>query len=128
MEVSNIDGSVDVDADNGRIVLARITGSIVVNSDNGRVEGTGLSGSSVNAQSDNGRIELAFTDAPDNVVAKSDNGRIEIAVPTVDEGYDITMQSDNGSETSTGLVNDPNSPRVIRAEADNGSITIRSTG
>lgn len=121
------DIDVVVNNDDSRVEVSNIDGNVDVNADNGRVEATGLSGANANAQSDNGRVELTFTEVPDNVVAQSDNGRIDIAVPSVEGGYDITTQSDNGSETTTGLVNNPESPRVIRAEADNGSITVRAT-
>ena len=128
VEVTGIEADVTVDADNGRVTLTDIAGSISVNGNNGSVEATGLSGPSANVEGDNGRIELAFTEPPENVVAKTDNGSVDIAVPPVDEGYDIVTSTGNGSTTTTGLVNDPRSPRVIRAETDNGSITIHSSG
>jgi len=126
--VSNIDGNVEVDADNGRVVLAGVSGTVVVSSDNGRVEGSGLSGPSADVSSDNGRVELSFTAAPERVNASSDNGSIDIALPDVEEGYNVDMNTDNGSEDLIGVANDPTSGRTVIARSDNGSITIRAAG
>jgi hypothetical protein len=124
--VSDIDGSVQISADNGRAELTRVSGSAVVDTDNGRITGVGLTSASVRASADNGRIELTFTEPPSLVDATADNGAIDLAVPPVDGGYDVTTQSDNGSQ-SVDVLDNPSSPRVINAETDNGSITIRST-
>ena len=125
--VSEIEGDVTVNANNGRVELGTIAGTVVVDSDNGRISGTGLTSDSVTATADNGRIELAFTDPPALVDARADNGSVDIAVPSVEGDYDVTTQADNGSE-NVEVTDDPTSSRVIRAETDNGSITIHTSG
>lgn len=88
------------------------------------MEGTDLSGTTADVSADNGRIELAFSEPPDLVVASSDNGSIDIALPPVDGGYRVETAADNGRE-NIEVTDDPASTRVIRANSDNGSITVR---
>jgi len=124
VSVSNLDGTVNIDADNGRVELDAISGPIVASSDNGSVVGTGLSAESVVAGSDNGRVDVAFTEAPATVTATSDNGSVEVAVPNLASGYFVDARADNGSETVT-VVQNPSSRRTITVDADNGSVTVR---
>jgi hypothetical protein len=125
--VSNVDGDLRVESDNGSIELSDISGRITVESDNGRISGRNLINSVTSADTNNGRIELSFSEPPDTVTASGDNGSIEVVVPEIDSGYDVTADTSNGSDEI--LVNDnPESPHKIRLETDNGSITVRSVG
>jgi hypothetical protein len=125
VEVSNVDGEVMIDSDNGAVELDDLSGSVDVDGDNGRIVGTDLSSSVVNVATDNGRIDLAFTQPPEWVEASGDNGSIEVVVPEVESGYDVTADSSRGSDEI--LLNDnPESPLKLRLETDNGSITVRA--
>jgi hypothetical protein len=124
VSVSNLDATVNVDADNGRVELDALRGPILASSDNGSIVGTGLSAESVEVGTDNGRVDLAFTEAPSTVIATTDNGSVEVAVPDLASGYFVDPHTDNGSETIS-VVQNPSSRRTIRIETDNGSITVR---
>jgi DUF4097 and DUF4098 domain-containing protein YvlB len=78
----------------------------------------------VAADSDNGRVSLAFASAPTTVTATSDNGRVEVVVPDTADTYRVDAQTDTGS-TDVGVRTDPTSDRSITAETDNGSVSVR---
>lgn len=124
--LTDIDGDVRLSTDNGRVEMSRLSGSVFARSDNGRIVGSELTSTAVDAESDNGRVELHFLEPPDTVIARSDNGRVEVVVPPVEDNYNVSLHSDNGSE-NLEIAHDPDSARVIVAESDNGSVTVRST-
>ena len=126
VDVSNLDGSVVIDSDNGAVELVDVSGPIEVAGNNGRIVGTELSSTRVDVATDNGRIELLFTDPPDVVIASGDNGSIDIVVPQVEGGYHVTVDTDNGDDDLTAVTNNSDSPRTITAETDNGDVTVAS--
>jgi hypothetical protein len=126
VNISDVDGDIVVDSDNGAVELADIAGSVEVDADNGRIVGTDLTGRSVVAGSNNSRVELTFTEVPDLVRATSDNGSIEITVPPVNGGYNVTADTDNGDLDLSTVNDNPESPRIIDVETNNGDITVRT--
>lgn len=122
--VSDVDGTVNATGQNGRVELARLSGPVVARSDNGRVVGTDLASPTVEAASDNGRIELSFTEPPSSVRATSSNGGVEIVLPDVEDGYAVDADAANGSEDVL-VLNNPASLRTVVAESHNGRITVR---
>lgn len=124
VSVTNVDGDVRIAADSGSAKVSSIGGTLSVDADNGSVVGTDLSGPTAEVSADNGRIELTFSVAPDSVVARSKNGSIDIAVPTAPGAYRVEAGADNGRE-NIDIPVDPSSTRLIRADSDNGSITVR---
>lgn len=126
VDVSNVDGDISIESDNGAIELSSITGSLRLNTNNGRIVGTDLSGPAADVGTDNGSIELRFSAVPDEVIAESNNGSIEIVVPPVEEGYNVTTETDNGSEAIL-VVSSDLSPYGVDVQTNNGDITVRST-
>jgi hypothetical protein len=123
VSVSNVDGDLRVESDNGSIELADISGALTVDSDNGRISGRNLTSAVTNAGSNNGRIELSYSEPPDTVTASGDNGSIEVVVPEIESGYHVTADSANGGDDIV-VNNNPESPHKITLETDNGSITV----
>ena len=124
VDVSNVEGDVVIDSSNGAVELADLSGSIEVEGDNGRVTGTGLLSAVARVDTNNGRIELAFTEPPDSVTANGDNGRITVVVPQIEVGYDVIAETSNGSVDDIDVVDNPESPHKLRLETDNGSIAV----
>ena len=122
--ITNIDGDIDVGTDNGRVELTSVSGAVRVRGDNGRIVGTAVTSATVDVGTDNGAIDLTFAAPPDSVVASTSNGGIEIAVPDVEGGYNVVPPVTDNGRTAVTVVNNPSSPREIRTETDNGSITI----
>ncbi len=113
---------VAIETSNGRIDIEGITGDVDIETNNGAIDGDDLGSAIASAHTDNGRIELAFADAPDDVEVQTDNGRIVVRVP---EGadYAVTADSDNGA-IEIDVTDDPTAERSIRASSDNGAIDV----
>jgi len=117
------DIEVEVDTDNGAIVLEGLAGEIDAHTDNGAVTGDDLVSDDVDVRTDNGRIELRFDHAPASVEARTDNGAIDVLVPDDGTDYDVRADSDNGTVDIDVPHTDGSSHRII-AESDNGRIDI----
>jgi hypothetical protein len=120
---SDLTGVVSLAADNGRVEADRLDGDLRLSSDNGRVTGRDLRSPGVDADSDNGRVELSFAVAPRSVTATSDNGSVDLVVPDDSTAYRVDAASDNGSVT-VGVDQSRDSSRTITALSDNGSIRV----
>jgi len=122
---------VDLSTDNGRVEVYGLTGDVRIDSDNGAIRADGLGPSTVDAHTDNGRVQLSFDDVPDSAVATTDNGSIDIQLPPSDTdgagdstgGYDVDATTDNGG-VDVDVPTDPESTHRITAHSDNGSIEI----
>ncbi len=125
IDVDGLSGPLDLDSDNGSVEVRRASGPLRLSTDNGHVEGTDLRSSTVTADSDNGRVTLAFTAAPTTVVATSDNGSVEVVVPDDGEAYALDLSTDNGSQTEDIRI-DSASPRTITISTENGDATART--
>jgi hypothetical protein len=125
VDVRNVDGDIVIDSDNGRVELADVSGTVVVRGNNGRIVGSDLTSADVDASTDNGGIELEFSDAPDRVRANGNNGSIDIVVPEIEPGYDVIAETDNGRLDLDQINDNPDSPHTITVETDNGGITVR---
>lgn len=122
--VTDMAAGVHASSDNGPVELARVEGDVELHSDNGSVTATGLRSARTTATADNGSVQLEFGDPPRDVVAQSDNGSIDVVVPEVEDLYRVDAQSDNGTVSTSGVGNDPNSERTITATSDNGDVTV----
>ena len=125
IDVDGLSGPLDLDSDNGSVEVRRVSGALRLSTDNGHVEGTDLTSPTVTADSDNGRVTLAFTAAPTTVIATSDNGSVEVVVPDDGEAYALDLSTDNGSRTEDVPV-DSASPRTITISTENGDATART--
>lgn len=125
VELSDVDGDVDLRTDQGRVTLDRVAGDVRADTDQGRVTGTRLAAARVRVGSDQGRVSLAFAASPRRVEARSDQGSVEIVLPD-DEGvaYVTDTTSDQGTVTDP-IRQDPGSDRTITAHSDQGDVTVR---
>ena len=124
LDVSDIDGNVDVASDGGGIDLTRIGGSVHARSDAGGVTAVGLRGDQVTVSSDAGGVRVDFDEEPQSVVATSDAGSVEVVLPRGSAEYKVTADSDAGSVT-TEVDTSPFAERTIVATSDAGSVTVR---
>ncbi len=134
--------AVDLRNENDKVVVRDLSGRVRASSENDTVEAVGLSGdatlistndsvkgrelrtSSMEASSENDKVQLEFVAPPRSVTARSDNGSVEVAVPDDGQPYDVATRSDNGS-VSNDVTIDQTSSRSISARSDNGSVTVR---
>ncbi|MGW0433134.1 hypothetical protein ACWDV4_11410 [Micromonospora sp. NPDC003197] len=88
---------------------------------------TGSRSAEVTTQVTNGGVDLSFAAAPTRVEARSSTGPVKVTLPAGAETYRVTTASDTGTAKSD-VPNDPASPRVINAIAENGNATVRKAG
>lgn len=114
-------------SDDGSVVVVGVQGSLELDSDNGSVRADGVTSADVVATTDNGSVSLVFDRAPTRVLADSDNGSVEIVVPDDGEAYAVRVATGNGSE-QIQLPTDPSSTRSITATTSNGDVRLRTAG
>lgn len=124
LTVRRVDGPVDLQADNGSVEVADVPGDVTIGADNGSITGSRLASATVMADTDNGSITLEFVEPPTTVEARSDNGRVEVVLPDTEDFYNLDITTDNG-EVSRDIRNDPTSSRRITIQTDNGDVTAR---
>ncbi len=120
---TGFDTALTLRSDNGEVIVKDSGGPLDLSSDNGEIVAEGISSKRVKAVSDSGSVRVAFTVVPDRVEAGSDNGEIGLDLPRAT--YSVTARSDNG-DVRVDVPRDPSSPHVVRANSDNGEITLRS--
>ena len=127
IRVTGIDGRVELHSDNGSIRITDVTGDVELSADNGSIDAVGLTSNSVQADSDNGSIDLELRQPPQTVSVSSDNGNIVVVVPRGEETYAVDLSTDNGN-TNNGLSTDVSSDRHVTGSSDNGDVTVRYPG
>ncbi len=124
IELSRVDGPVDIGTSNGPIVLEGVSGSVRASTSNGAITATDLASRDVDLRTSNGRIEVDASQAPERIVARTSNGRIDIALPSDAAPFAVEVSTSNGS-TSIDIRTDPASSQQIDARTSNGDIAIR---
>ena len=119
------DLDVAIDTSNGRIDVDGMTGELDVETDNGAIDVGGAGAVTARAETDNGRVELAFEGTPELVVASSDNGAITVRVPDA-AAFAVDADSDHGA-VEVDERTDPDADHRIDATTDNGAITVQYT-
>ncbi|GHJ25617.1 lipoprotein [Streptomyces hygroscopicus subsp. sporocinereus] len=110
-------------SDNGSVSVSGTSGDLTLESGSGAVKATGVSAGRVKASTDNGKVDLSFATAPDEVDVTTENGGVTVQVP--DTTYKVVTKTENGS-VKAGVPTDANSPHVISARTENGAITLRT--
>ncbi|MEU8802750.1 DUF4097 family beta strand repeat-containing protein [Spirillospora sp. NPDC048819] len=105
----------------------RLSGSVKtadLDTQNGSIDAMGLTAERVTARTRDGGVRLGFVSAPANVRASSQNGSIRVWLP-VSQSYAITASTDNGGKQIDPAVHqDSASPRRIRLDTRDGSVTV----
>lgn len=125
VSASGFDTRLELGSDNGRVVVRDSSGALDLRSNNGAVVAERVSAKSVEARSDNGSVELAFTGVPDLVDTVSSNGRIVVELPKGERAYAVAAESDNGA-VSVRVPRSDSSTHVVKARSSNGEVTVRS--
>lgn len=124
VEVSDVHGGVFAHTDGGGVTATRVSGTLDLSTDQGSVAATGIDADHVVATSDQGRVDLTFTDSPRSVEARSDQGSVTVVLP--DEPgvvYATTLETDQGTAQAL-IAQDPRSDRTIVAASDQGDVTV----
>lgn len=120
-------GDLDLSTTNGGIGVDGSSGVLVLHTTNGRIQLDDADSTEVRAETTNGAVHLAFSDAPDDVTANSTNGEIRIVVPDDGTEYYVEADTTNGRVDTEDVPGDRQADRVISAGTTNGNITIETT-
>ncbi|HYD09468.1 MAG TPA: hypothetical protein VEA78_05145 [Acidimicrobiales bacterium] len=126
IDVRDVDADVRVQSRNGSIDLVRLRGRVDASTVNGSLRARGLTGDDLVGRADNGSIRVSFSESPSYVDVRGRHGSIDVVVPD-EEG--VRYRVDGGSafrgSIDVGVRTDRDSERIIVAETQIGSVTIR---
>jgi hypothetical protein len=123
VETDGIDGPLDLHSGQGDVTVRGASGSVRATSSQGSVEAHDLRSPTVEAESDQGAVELGFAAPPRRATASADQGDVVISLPRGPASYQVHVGSDQGKVTNS-VDTDPTSERVIRASSDQGDVTV----
>lgn len=123
VKVAGADGPVRVRTDNGRIEVFDSIADLDLRTDNGRIDVDGVIASTAATSTSNGRIRLAFSNAPGSISATSSNGRVSIVLPGDAPPYAVSASTSVGS-VDLAIRTDPAADRTITAATSNGAISV----
>ena len=122
VELSDIQGDVNLDVTSGDVSVQDLTGKLDVKANSGDIEAKDLSGGAVNVETTSGDIELDLSEAND-IRAKGTSGDIEISAPT--GAYKVTTESKHG-EVEDGVGNNTTAAHTLSATTTSGDIELHS--
>jgi hypothetical protein len=123
VNVSGIDGGLDLSSSAGGVTVTDVGGTVRVHSSAGSVHGEQLRSTDVDASSSAGSVKLSFRVAPDTVVAHSSAGSVDVELPDDATAYKVDASSSAGSE-NVDVRTDPTSDRTITASSSAGSVHV----
>ncbi|MCC2267375.1 DUF4097 domain-containing protein [Streptomyces sp. CT1-17] len=112
-----------ISSDNGAVHVSDVSGDVALHSGSGELKATGLAAGRVEAESDNGKVDLSFASVPDQVDVYTENGEVTVEVP--DAPYKVTTETENG-DVRADVPTDGNSAHAISVRTENGAITLRT--
>jgi hypothetical protein len=122
--VVGVEGPLDLHSGEGSVSVVGSSGAIRASSGQGDVSGTRLSGRSVTATSGEGGVDLGFIAPPSQVTASSGQGDVSVNLPQDNLSYQVHASSAQGAAT-VAVLNDPASPRVVRASSGEGNVDVQ---
>lgn len=123
VDLSDVEGDVEIDSGAGSVELARLSGEIDVNVGGGSIDAHDLRSTRVRASAGAGSVELGFVTPPEDVDATSGAGSVLVWLPPGEETYRVDADAGAGSDVVT-VDTDQTSERVIRANAGAGSAEV----
>ena len=123
VSVTDMTGTVEVDAGAGNVRLTRTRGPVRVDTSAGNVEGVDIAPQFLDATTDAGRIRLSMAEAPGRLGLKTGAGNIDVGLPTTSGGYRVATDTGAGKIDVTVEQNEGGS-RAILATTGAGNIRI----
>ena len=116
---------IDIDNDNGSVVLTDMSGPLQVSTDNWSEADAHLSSPTVTADADNGNATPSSSPLT-TVVATTDNGLNYCLVVSTTARPTASEVTDQQRQPHRGPAHRPTSARTITIHTDNGSATART--
>jgi hypothetical protein len=122
ISLSALAGAVTATAAEGSIGLNALTGPVAARTSQGQIDAVGLAGKTVALSSAQGDIDALFWAPPGLVTAATGEGSVVIRLPST-VTYQVFATCQVGS-TSVTVPQSGNSPHVVNASTDVGSVTV----
>jgi hypothetical protein len=123
VSVTDMTGTVEVDAGAGNVRLTRTTGPVKVDTSAGNVEGIDVVAQFLDATTDAGRIRLAMAEPPGRLGLRTGAGHIDVGLPATPGGYRVAPEAGAGKVDVTVEQNEGGS-RTIVATTRAGNIRV----
>ena len=123
VSVTDMTGTVEVDAGAGNVKLIRTRGPVKVDTSAGNVDGVDLAVQFLDATTGAGRIRLSVAEPPGRLGLKTGAGSIDVGLPTTPGGYRVATDTSAGKVDVTVEQNEGGS-RAIIASTGAGNIRI----
>jgi hypothetical protein len=121
--LEQIAGGASAFTGSGSITLRDVEGDLALETSSGNIEGDVLTAATVRANTGSGIVVLTLLASPNRLEMETSSGRIEASLPG--GAYQLETQTGSGSVQIDNLINDPTSPRIIRARTGSGNISLR---
>jgi hypothetical protein len=122
--VSAMHGPLTLHTGQGDVSVRGVVGTLRATTGQGNISGTDLRPHSVDVQSGQGDVDLAFVLAPTKVVASSSQGNVTVVLPRGAPSYQVHASSGQGVVSNTVAENAVSS-RQIRVTSGQGDVTVR---
>jgi DUF4097 and DUF4098 domain-containing protein YvlB len=106
----------------GNVTLAGLSGALHVITGSGNVTAVDLRSATTNVEEGTGNVALRFSAAPVSLVAKASTGNVGVTVPP-SFSYHVST-SDRLGDISSGITDDPSSPREISLSVGTGNLFL----
>jgi hypothetical protein len=121
--LADLTGAVTVDGSAGEVHLERLSGPLRLNLGAGEIEANDLTSADVRAGAGAGHVRLGFARPPREVEARAGAGEVEIELPRGPTTYRVEASAGAG-DTHVAVRTDPDSERIIRADAGAGRASV----
>ena len=121
--LTNLDGPVGVVQGHGEILLDGLSGRLDVHGTASSIDGVDLEVGVVQVTGGTGDVSLAFSEVPDLVVVRTARGSIDIQVPA--GTYDVQTTVGRGDVTLREITNSNHADSVMFLTTTSGDISVR---
>jgi hypothetical protein len=123
IDVTDMAAGLVASTSDSTLTLERVDGDLDLQASQGRILASDIRSDTVLARANEGHISLVFAESPTSVTAQADQGSIEIVLPDDTVAYATTLSANQGNVTDV-VDRDLDSPRTIVAHASEGDITL----
>ncbi|MCI2419594.1 DUF4097 domain-containing protein [Saccharopolyspora sp. K220] len=123
VRVSQVDGPVDAHTGSGEITLAGLGGNVQAETGSGDIDGRDLRGAEIVATTQSGNAELHLV-GPQSAEVSTGSGDVELTVP--DERYRVDTDTGSG-DVDIQVPQDPAAAKRLELSTGSGNIVVQSS-
>ncbi len=121
--IRDMNGDITASTGSANVTITNALGNLNLDTGSGNIKGSGLSAENCYADTGSGNVVLSFDEAPYDVDMETGSGNIRLSVPY--GSYDVDLETGSGNTSIDGLIDDPDSPNIIRGDTGSGNISVQ---